>query len=180
MAGMPERIGIDTTLALRSYERTDTRSVLDLVEKNFDVLHQWMPWAQTRPTLADEEGFIELCISKWAAGTEYNFRIEDGGAGVGSIGIWPVEHDPALYEVGYWLDEDHWGRGICTRSVDALIAATHDALGVTRFSIRCDEANERSRAVAVRAGFALETTAPYKALTAGQSGVTLTFTRRLP
>jgi ribosomal-protein-serine acetyltransferase len=175
---MPEQIVVAGDLVLHRYQRDDTQAVLDLVLKNFDDLHLWMPWAQQRPTFDDEDGFVQLTQSRWDERAEYNFRIEFAGAFVGSLGTWPVEHDPENYELGYWLDRDARGRGICTRSVLALVDTTHDAFGISHFSIRCDQANEPSQAVARRAGFAVESTERRQPIAAGESGVMLTFSRR--
>jgi RimJ/RimL family protein N-acetyltransferase len=54
-------------------------------------------------------------------GTPTNLAIEVGGEAVGGVGYVPgtdVERFSA--EVGYWLSERHWGRGIVTEAVVLL------------------------------------------------------------
>src|SRR5205807_1394677 len=53
--------------------------------------------------------------------TKTAFAIEVDGQSVGGIGFM-LKHGPAARsaEVGYWLGENYWGRGITTRSVLAI------------------------------------------------------------
>jgi hypothetical protein len=44
------------------------------------------------------------------------------GEVVGSIGCWGDDER----EIGYWIDREHWGRGIATASVRAFIAEIPD------------------------------------------------------
>jgi len=56
---------------------------------------------------------------------ETNFAIDVAGEAVGGIG-YTIQYDVARRsaEIGYWLGEDFWGRGIAT---EALIAVTDHA-----------------------------------------------------
>jgi RimJ/RimL family protein N-acetyltransferase len=44
------------------------------------------------------------------------------GEVVGSIGCWGEDER----EIGYWIDREHWGRGIATASVRSLVAEIPD------------------------------------------------------
>lgn len=70
--------------------------------------------------LADAQGFLDICI---AGDPEMSlFRaIEVDGRAVGSISLCrgsDVYQKTA--ELGYWLAEDYWGRGIMTQAVRQL------------------------------------------------------------
>lgn len=70
-------------------------------------------------TRADARAFIEQVLP---ANPQTNFAIEADGGAVGGIGFVPgtdVERFSA--EIGYWLGEAFWGRGIAT---DALLLVT--------------------------------------------------------
>jgi RimJ/RimL family protein N-acetyltransferase len=85
------------------------------------------------------------------------FAIAVDGAAVGSIGFAPspdVERVSA--EVGYWLGERFWGRGIAT---DALAAVTNYAIeqhGLTRVFALPFEYNTGSCRVLEKVGYTLE------------------------
>ncbi len=59
-------------------------------------------------------------------------------------------------EIGYWLGEAYQGRGIMTRSVEALCGVAFGVLGLNRVQIQCAVGNSRSSAIPRRLGFTLE------------------------
>lgn len=73
-------------------------------------------------TLNDARNWLDIVIGHQP---ETNFAIDVAGEAVGGIGFTlqpDVGHRSA--EIGYWLGEEFWGRGIAT---DALIAVTDHA-----------------------------------------------------
>jgi RimJ/RimL family protein N-acetyltransferase len=55
---------------------------------------------------------------------------------IGVVGIhWHGRHGQEGWQLGYWLDEPHWGKGIMTEAVNAVIARfLHSFMGETIFS----------------------------------------------
>jgi RimJ/RimL family protein N-acetyltransferase len=49
--------------------------------------------------------------------------VEDAGIVVGNIGCW--EQDGERH-VGYWIGREHWGRGVATEALRALVAEVTD------------------------------------------------------
>jgi RimJ/RimL family protein N-acetyltransferase len=86
-----------------------------------------------------------------------NFAIADPNQVIGSIGIQPLED---IYrctaELGYWLGETFWGRGIATRAVRAFTAWGFQSFDVTRIQARVFESNPASARVLEKAGFTCE------------------------
>ena len=66
-------------------------------------------------TRVDAENWIRISL---AARPETNFAIDISGEAVGSIGF-ELKTDVERFsaEVGYWLGEEFWGRGICTAAL---------------------------------------------------------------
>jgi ribosomal-protein-serine acetyltransferase len=58
--------------------------------------------------------------------------------------------------MGYWLAESYQGRGIMTRTCQALADFAFAALNVNRVAIACATENARSRAIPERLGFQRE------------------------
>jgi RimJ/RimL family protein N-acetyltransferase len=77
------------------------------------------------------------------------FAIVERGAPVGRI--WFAGHKRP-FEVGYWLREDVWGRGLATRSL-VLVCGWMAEQGETEIELCTHPENERSQRVAARAGF---------------------------
>jgi RimJ/RimL family protein N-acetyltransferase len=105
-------------------------------------------------TSSDGNSFIRRVR---ASQPETTFAIEVDNEAVGGIGFMlqpDVERVSA--EIGYWLGEIHWGRGICT---DALRGVTEYAIaqhGLTRVFALPFAHNVASCRVLEKAGFVLE------------------------
>ena len=59
-------------------------------------------------------------------------------------------------ELGYWLGEEYWGRGIGTRAVRAFSSWIFESLPVERLEARVFETNPASCRVLEKAGFTCE------------------------
>jgi len=74
----------------------------------------------------------------------------------GCAGFALIEPPARVGVVGYWLAEEHEGRGLVTRAVSALIDHGFSELNLHRVEIRAATNNARSRAVPERLGFTQE------------------------
>lgn len=86
-----------------------------------------------------------------------DFAVECGGRAVGGIGLLPGD-DLRLFtgEIGYWLGEAYWGRGIATAAVTALTLHAFDTLGYRRLFARVLEWNPASIRVLEKCGYQQE------------------------
>jgi RimJ/RimL family protein N-acetyltransferase len=82
------------------------------------------------------------------------FAIEDDGAPVGHLALVPV--DPPRWTVGYWVAQDHVGRGVCTAAVRQALDEAR-ALGATDLYAGVTHGNDASMAVLRKVGFGVET-----------------------
>jgi [ribosomal protein S5]-alanine N-acetyltransferase len=86
-----------------------------------------------------------------------NFAIEVDGEAAGGIGLHPqsdVEWRSA--EIGYWLGEAHWGKGITTEAVREVTAYGFSQLDLLRIHATVFEWNPASMRVLEKAGYTLE------------------------
>ena len=76
---------------------------------------------------------------------------------VGGIGL-TLQEDVFRYsaELGYWLGEEYWGRGIATRAIRAMVVHGFQKLGLVRIYARVFERNVASMRVLEKAGFVRE------------------------
>jgi RimJ/RimL family protein N-acetyltransferase len=83
--------------------------------------------------------------------------IEVGGEVVGGIGI-SVQTDIHCKnaELGYWLAEPFWGKGITTKAIGILVPEAFKQLEITRIFARPFHTNKASHRVLEKAGFRLE------------------------
>jgi len=81
-------------------------------------------------TLADAEQWISFTQQQ---STQTLFAVEVEGEAVGSVGLFPKSDiERLLAEIGYWLGEAVWGKGIATAAVRALSTYGFKELGLTR------------------------------------------------
>jgi RimJ/RimL family protein N-acetyltransferase len=100
---------------------------------------------------------------------ETDFAIEVNGAAIGGIGF-RIQSDVERIgaELGYWIGETYWGRGIATAAVRAVTEralAAHDLVRVFALPFAHNRASAR---VLEKAGFALEGVMRSSAIKDGQ------------
>lgn len=105
-------------------------------------------------TRSDARTFLKAMA---AAKRPTNFAIVVEGDPVGGIGYVPG-HDIERYsaEVGYWLGEPYWGRGIVSEALNALSEYAFREADVLRLFALSFAENAASIRVLEKAGFAFE------------------------
>lgn len=119
-------------------------------------------------SLDDAKDFIGSCLE---AGEERQLcrAIEVDGRAVGSISVFlgsDVYRRSA--ELGYWLAEEYWGRGIMTAAVGQICREAFRRFNIVRIHAEPFEDNAASRRVLEKAGFALEGILRRRAVKNGQ------------
>jgi ribosomal-protein-alanine N-acetyltransferase len=105
-------------------------------------------------TLRDAEAWVSFAR---AQEPETNFAIEVDGEAVGSVGfVLREDVERCSAEIGYWLGEALWGRGIATAAVRAATAYAFPTYGLTRVYALVFERNLASCRVLEKAGYVLE------------------------
>ncbi len=85
------------------------------------------------------------------------FAIEVNSKAVGAIGLHPqTDIMKKNAELGYWLGEAYWGKGIITEAVKQVVKFGFDTFDITRIYARPYGTNTASQKVLEKAGFALE------------------------
>lgn len=75
----------------------------------------------------------------------------------GAIGLYPLQDINRLNaELGYWLAEEHWGKGIITAAIKQMVDYGFSNFPITRIFARPFENNIASQRALERAGFKLE------------------------
>lgn len=106
-------------------------------------------------TVADADLWIERVLGSGEPETQ--FAIEVDGEAAGGIGAF-LQEDVARRsaEIGYWLGEAHWGRGIMTDVVRRFTVHAFDAYDLIRVYALVFEWNTGSCRVLEKAGYTLE------------------------
>jgi ribosomal-protein-alanine N-acetyltransferase len=105
-------------------------------------------------TLADAQAWVAIAGHRVP---ETGFVIAVAGEAVGGIGI---ELQTDIYrrsaEIGYWLGESFWGRGIATEAVRAMSEHAFAEFDLCRLYAKVFEWNPASARVLEKAGYTLE------------------------
>lgn len=106
-------------------------------------------------TLEAAAAWIASCASPPPG--ENRFAIEVDGAVQGGIGLHQRSlWSPYTYELGYWLGEPLWGRGLMTRAVTLVVSFGFEQLGAQRIQSYVYDWNPGSCRVLEKNGFELE------------------------
>ena len=138
---------------IRPWQKTDAES-LERHANNINVARNLRDRFPHPYTSKEARAFL-----RHVAGEEdpSNLAIDVGGAAVGAVGYVPgrdVERFSA--EIGYWLGEEFWGRGIATEAVVLVTAFAFRQLNYLRLFALPFADNPASARVLEKAGYVQE------------------------
>ena len=117
-------------------------------------------WAMVRDrfpspyTIDDAEHWVRHCVR---ALPPTDFAIEVDGEASGGIGVMlrdDIERVSA--ELGFWLGEEAWGRGVMTEAVSAFVPWAFERFNLQRIFAHVFEYNHASARVLEKSGFTRE------------------------
>ena len=116
------------------------------------MLRDMFPHPYTRD---DAEGYLAAAIS--GESEAIRFCIEVDCSAAGGIGLHPQSDINRLtFELGYWLAEPYWGRGIMSAAVRATVAHGFETLPLERIEAYVFANNPASARVLEKCGFSFE------------------------
>ncbi|WP_292368568.1 GNAT family N-acetyltransferase [Methanoregula sp. UBA64] len=148
----PMRITTPTS-TLRDWS-TDDAAVIVKYANNPKIASHLRDAFPSPYTQEDADRFIAFATGP---GRHLYLAIDIGGEAIGGIGISPLEdvkHRTA--EIGYWLAEPFWGRGIATGAVRALVPVAFETTGIVRLEAGIFSDNPASMRVLEKCGFLRE------------------------
>lgn len=146
------RLPLDRCI-VRSWEASDVASLVEHANNRriWENLRDRFPHPYTR---RDAQAFVRYAR---ASQPETSFALEVDGAAVGGIGFaLQPDVERVSSEIGYWVGEAYWGRGICTEALRAVTAYAIERHGLTRVFALPFAHNAASRRVLEKAGFVVE------------------------
>ena len=139
--------------AVRPWHARDVEALVRHAD-NVNVAKQLrdrFPHPYTRQNAAE---FLQFAA---AAHPPANLAIEVAGEAVGGVGFVPgTDIERFSAEIGYWLGESMWGRGIATEAVALVSAYVFDEFGMLRLFAVPFADNAASCRVLEKAGFTRE------------------------
>ena len=142
-----------TNFSLRPWHMNDLNSLVK--HANNTNVARFLTDAFPHPYLpAHGRTFIEMAAQ---ADPIHIFAIEVNGEACGGIGLHPqADIHKKNAELGYWLSEMHWGKGIVSQAIPRVVKFGFDTYAIDRIFARPFGNNFASMKVLEKAGFVLE------------------------
>lgn len=163
-----------SSATLRPWRRGDEASLVRHAD-NPDVSRNLADVFPSPYTPADADAWIAL-----QAGSPLvtDLAIEVDGAAVGGIGVRPGDGmQRRTGEIGYWLGEPFWGRGIATEAVRAVSAEAFARFDLLRLEAQVYARNAASARVLEKCGYKLEGRLRLRVIKAGEALDVLMYAR---
>ena len=141
-------------LYLRCYQPGDGKWFYAMIQRNREHLTQF-EYDNVVMTVTSEEaaeGLVRELATDWAAKNCFFMGAFDKKTNefVAQIYVGPVNWNLPEFEIGYFADVDHEGRGYVTEAVRATLRVLFEQLNAHRVRLACDDTNVRSIRVAER------------------------------
>ncbi len=115
-----------------------------------------MSFVDRMQTVEFAQNFVKVTIQKNKDGIEFAFVIIENNNVIGRVGVYKIDDQNKIGEIGYWLAENYQGKGIMTQSVKAIIDFCFSNLQLNRLEIKCGVENVKSNAIPEKLNFTKE------------------------
>ena len=149
-------INIDENIKIELINENHSQPIFDIVDKNRIHLRQWLPFVDRMQTVEFAENFVKGTIQRNKDGNEFAFVIIENDKVIGRIGVYKIDGQNKIGEIGYWLAENLQGKGIITKSCKALIDFCFSDLQLNRIEIKCGTENFKSKTIPEKLNFTKE------------------------
>ncbi|MEH6345702.1 MAG: GNAT family N-acetyltransferase [Bermanella sp.] len=142
---------------LKPLDQNHISELHQLIENNRGYLREWLPWLDNIKLISDTANFIGSISHPSSAP---HFGVFHQGRLCGVAGFHEIETQIKVGTIGYWLAQNHAGKGIISAAVKELLEIGFKKLKLEKIEIRCAKGNVRSRSVAQGLGFTYVKTLP--------------------
>ena len=149
-------INIDQNLKLELIQENHAQPIFDLVDANRTHLRKWLPFVDRMQSVEFAANFVKGTMQRNKDGNEYAFVIVHNEKVIGRIGVYKIDTQNKIGEIGYWLAENLQGKGIITKSCKAIIDFSFLDLHLNRIEIKCGTENFKSKTIPEKLNFTQE------------------------
>ncbi|MBL7925688.1 MAG: GNAT family N-acetyltransferase [Bacteroidia bacterium] len=151
-------ISINDTLKLVLPDLNMAEPLFQLIIKNKMHLRPWLNWLDKATDVSFTKNFITASLLQYSNGQSIPLMIIYEGKLTGRIGLYNLDSQNYIAEIGYWLDSNYQNNGIIQQCAKALIAYTFSTTTINRIELKCQLNNRASVIIAQKLGFNLEAT----------------------
>jgi len=121
------------------------------------AMTKYVTWA-AHEHIEETREWLKKSAEMIAAGTDVVWTIEHEGAPVGCIGLHTIKWGVRavrldLAELGYWIAQPLWGKGLMTEAATLATRWAFETLGLHKVNVMCLDGNIGSQRVIEKVGF---------------------------
>lgn len=144
---------IDQDIKLELITENHAQPIFDIVNENRTHLRKWLPFVDRMQTVEFAQNFVKGTMQRNQDGNEYAFVIKVNEKVIGRIGVYKIDNQNKIGEIGYWLAENVQGKGIVTKSCQSIIDFCISELQLNRIEIKCGTENLKSKTIPEKLNF---------------------------
>jgi ribosomal-protein-serine acetyltransferase len=150
------KITINESTSLELINESHSQAIFELVDTNRLHLRKWLPFVDRMQTVEFACNFVKGTMQRNKDGNEYAFVIIANNKVIGRVGVYKIDNQNKVGEIGYWLAENQQGKGIITKSCNAIIDLCFLELQLNRIEIKCGTENYKSQSIPEKLNFTKE------------------------
>lgn len=151
-----KKIKIDEYVNIELINENHTQSIFELVNNNRTHLREWLPFVDRMQTPEFAENFVKGTIQRNKDGIEYAFVIILNDQVIGRIGVYKIDTQNKIGEIGYWIAQNFQGKGIIKRACEVIIEFCFSELQLNRIEIKCGTEKYKSQFIPEKLNFTKE------------------------
>lgn len=140
-------------IRLRLQEISDAERFFEILNNPSFVYFDVQP-----ETIEDEIAWLEQNPQRQKDNIQWNYAILEDNEIVGAIGVQINYHRRYIGEIGYFIDEKYWNKGIASKAVKLMEDICINQLNLTRIEISMPVVHHASERVAVKNNYIKEGT----------------------
>ncbi|MBD0400682.1 GNAT family N-acetyltransferase [Flammeovirga sp. EKP202] len=149
-------IKVNPQIELKPLEMGDSTSIFTILDQQRDYIGKWLPFVQYTHKIEDTRKFVASMIEEAEKNTTKVYSILLGCELIGLISFKDISKVNKSTEIGYWISQDHQGRGIMTDAVRQMCKMAFEEWKMNRIVIKCAEENYPSKRIPQKIGFKYE------------------------
>lgn len=150
------KIQLSETIDLEPIDDRHAEPTFDLIDRNRAHLKTFLTWVDYMQSVDNFRSFINGAKQRMADKQEVSFMIFHEGKVAGRIGLYYLDHQNKIANIGYWLGKEFEGKGLVTQACQEIIRLGFTELGLNRIEVKCATGNVKSQAIPERLGFTKE------------------------
>ena len=138
-------------IKLRLQKVSDANRFFDILNNSNFTFFNVQP-----KSLEDEISWLKQNSKRKRENTEWNYTITLDNEIVGAIGVKINYHRNHIGEIGYFIDEEYWNKGIASKALKLIEDICFKKLNLTRFEISMQPENTASERIAIKNSYTKE------------------------